>query len=132
MHYERIKSLQQRRYSHVSESQKQRNQNRIDHTSNILSKLEEQVGGDNGRLRTAKELLSLAGTETRTEGCKVILSDCLKLLRESAEDAGLAEYYRERMMEMPDETVAESPSIERYCFTDRDFAEGYRRSRRGY
>jgi hypothetical protein len=62
----------------------------------------------------------LAGTETRTEGCNVILSDCLKLLRESAEDAGLAEYYRERMMEMPDETVAESPSIERYCFTDRE------------
>jgi len=120
MNYARIKSLQQRRYSQVSESQTERNQERIDHTSSILSQLEEQVGGDNERLRTARELLSLAGSEVRTEGCNVILSDCLKLLRESAEDAGLAEHYREQMLEMPDETVSESPSVEKYCFNDRE------------
>ena len=118
MNYARIKSVQQRRYREVSESQKERNQERVDHASNILSQLEEQVGNDNGRLRTARELLSLAGSEVRTEGCNVILSDCLKLLRESAEDAGLTEYYREQVLEMPDETVSESPSVEKYCFTD--------------
>jgi hypothetical protein len=120
MNESRIKALRQRRYREVSNSQKERNQDRVDHASSILSELEEQVGDDNGRLRTAKELLSLAGSEMRTEGCNVILSDCLKLLRESAENAGLAEYYREQMREMPDETVSEPPSVERYCFTDRE------------
>jgi hypothetical protein len=116
----RIKALERQRYSEVSNSQKERNQDRVDHASSILSKLEEQVGDDNGRLETAKELVSLAGTETRTKGCNNILTDCLKLLRESAENAGLAEYYREQMREMPDETVSEPPSVERYCFTDRE------------
>lgn len=116
----RIKALERQRYSEVSNSQKERNQDRVDHASSILSKLEEQVGDDNGRLETAKELVSLAGTETRTKGCNNILTDCLKLLRESAENAGLAEYYREQVREMPDETVSEPPSVERYCFTDRE------------
>ena len=120
MNAARIKSLRQRRYREVNESQQERNQDRVDHASSILSKLEEQVGDDNGRLRTAKELLSLAGSEMRTEGCNVILSDCLKLLRESAEDAGLTEYYREQIREMPDETVSESPSAEEHLFSERE------------
>jgi t-SNARE complex subunit (syntaxin) len=120
MNYARIKSLQQRRYSQVSENQKERNQERIDHASSILSELEEQVGDDTERLETAKELLSVAGSETRTEGCNVVLTDCLKLLRKYAENTGLAEYYREQIEEIPDETVSESPSVERYCFTDRE------------
>lgn len=108
----RIKSLQQRRYSEVSERQRERNNKRVDHASGILSKLEEQVGDDNGRLSTAEELLSLAGSEIRTEGCNIVLRHCLKLLKASAEDAGFTEYYREQMREMPDETVSESPSVE--------------------
>jgi hypothetical protein len=130
MNYARIKSLQQRRYSQVSESQKDRNQERIDHASSLLSKLEEQVGDDNGRLRTAKELLSVAGSKTRTEGCNVVLSDCIKLLKESAQDAGVVELYREHMREMPDETVSEPPSVERYCFTDREEERRRRESAR--
>ena len=122
----RIKSLQQRRYSEVSERQRERNNTRVDHASGILSKLEEQVGDDNGRLSTAEELLSLAGSEMRTEGCNIVLKHCLKLLRRSAEDAGFTEYYREQMREMPDETVSESPSAGKYCFSER---EGDRRRR---
>ena len=124
----RIKALERQRYSDVSERQRERNKERVDHASSILSELEEQVGDDNGRLETARELLSLAGSETRTEGCNVILSDCLKLLKESAGDAGLAEYYREQMRRMPDETVSEPPSVEKYCADER----GYDRQRREY
>jgi t-SNARE complex subunit (syntaxin) len=116
----RIKTLERQRYSEVSERQRERNKERVEHASSILAELEKQVGDDNGRLETAKELVSLAGTETRTKGCNNILTDSLKLLRESAENAGLAEYYREQMREMPDETVSEPPSVERYCFTDRE------------
>jgi hypothetical protein len=120
MNYARIKSLQQQRYSDVNERQRERNQERVNHASSILSELEKQVGDDNGRLETAKELVSLAGTETRTKGCNKILADCLKLLKRSAEDAGLGEQYQEQMREMPDETVSESPSADKYCSSGRE------------
>lgn len=128
MNYARIKALERQRYSEVSERQRERNQERVEHASSILAELEKQVGDDNGRLETAKELVSLAGTETRTNGCNNILTDCLKLLRESAEDAGLADYYREQISEMPKETVSEPPSVEKYCADER----GYDRQRREY
>jgi len=115
----RIKALERQRYSDVSERQRERNKERVEHASSILAELEKQVGDDNGRLETAKELVSLAGTETRTKGCNNILTDSLKLLRECAEDAGLREYYREQMLEMPDETVSERPSAEKYRVGER-------------
>jgi hypothetical protein len=117
MNYSRVKPFQEQRYSEVSEQQQERNKERVDHASSILSELEERVENPTERLETAKELLSLAGTETTTEGCNTILTDCLKLMRESAEDAGLAEYYRQEMREMPSETIFKSPpepSQERY------------------
>jgi t-SNARE complex subunit (syntaxin) len=119
----RIKSLQKRRYSEVSDRQHERNQKRIDDASTILSKLEEEVKCDTERLETAKELLSLAGSKARTEGCAIILRRCLKLLRESAEDAGLAEYYREQMLEVPDETVSEPVPAEKYSEPTREELE---------
>jgi hypothetical protein len=116
----RIKALERQRYSDVSERQRERNSERVDHASSILSELEKKVGDDNGRLSTAEELLSLAGAEIRTEGCNIVLKHCLKLLKASAEDAGFTEYYREQMREMPDETVSESPSADKYCFSERE------------
>lgn len=116
----RIKALERQRYSDVSERQRERNSERVDHTSSILSELNEQVETPTERLETAKELLSVAGSETRTEGCNIALRHCLKLLRESAEDAGLAEYYRQQMRGMPDETVSESPSVEEHLFSERE------------
>ena len=113
----RVKAVQEQRYSEVSEQQQERNQERVSHASNILSELEERVENPTERLEIAKELLSLAGAETRTEGCNAILTDCLKLMRESAEDAGLSEYYQEQIEGMPSETVSESlpePSQERH------------------
>lgn len=106
MNHARIKSVRQRRYSEVSERQQERNRGRVDHTADLLSELEERVDDNTERLETAKELLSVAGSETRTEGCNVALSDCLKLLRRGAEQAGLTEYYREHMDEMPNKTVS--------------------------
>lgn len=117
----RIKSLQQRRYSEVSERQQERNRERVDHTADLLSELEERVDDDTERLETAKELISVAGSEVRTEGCNVALSDSLKLLRESAEDAGLVECYREYMDEMPNKTVSESLSAEDYYTHERGY-----------
>ena len=124
----RIKALERQRYSDVSERQRERNSERVDHTSSILSELNEQVETPTERLETAKEPLSVAGSETRTEGCNVVLSDCLKLLKECAEDAGLAQYYREQMREMPDETVSESPSVE----ADHIHERGYSKQKREY
>jgi hypothetical protein len=128
MNESRIKALRQRRYSEVNESQKERNQERVSHVADLLSELEGRIENDTGRLETAKELLSVAGSETRTEGCNVVLTDCLKLLKECAEDAGLAQYYREQMREMPDETVSESPSVE----ADHIHERGYSKQKREY
>jgi hypothetical protein len=61
----RIKSLRQRRYREVNESQQERNQNRVDHASSILSELEEQVGDDNGRKKGGDESLSVQNRITR-------------------------------------------------------------------
>ncbi|WP_152024081.1 hypothetical protein [Natronomonas moolapensis] len=116
----RIKALERQRYSDVSERQRERNSERVEHTSSILSELNEQVETPTETLETAKELLSVAGSETRTEGCNIALRHCLKLLRESAEDSGLAEYYREQMLKMPDETVSESLSVEKYCVDEQE------------
>lgn len=125
MNYARIKSLQQQRYSDVNERQRERNQERVNYASSILAELEKQVEDDNGRLETAKELVSLAGMETRTKGCNKILADCLKLLKKSAEDAGLGEQYQEQIRKMPDKTVSESPSADKYCSSGRE--DGRRR-----
>lgn len=102
----RIKSLQEQKYSEVDDQQMERNQERVEHASSILSELEKRVESPTERLEMAKELLSVAGSEVYTEGCNIVLSDCLKLLRESAEDAGLAEYYRKQIQEMPDKAVS--------------------------
>ena len=116
----RLKSLRQQRYREVNESQQERNQERVSHVADLLSELEGRIEADTGRLETAKELLSVAGSETRTEGCNVVLTDCVKLLKESAENHGLIKLYREHMREMPDESVSESPSVKKYCFADRE------------
>jgi len=120
MNDSRVKAVRDQRYSEASERQQERNRERVDHASSILSELNEQVETSTERLETAKELLSVAGSEIRTEGCNIALRHCLKLLRESAEDSGLAEYYREQMREMPDETVSESPSADKYCVRERE------------
>lgn len=109
MNYERVKRLRERRYSEVGKQQQERNQKRVDHAGGLFSKLEEQVEEKkNERLQTAKELLSLAGAETRTSGCNVILTDCLELLRETAEQLGCNEVYEEQMERMPNKTVSKS------------------------
>lgn len=123
MKYKQINSHRKRKYSEVSDRQHKQNQERIDDASTILSKLEEEVECDNGRLETAKELLSLAGSKARTEGCAIILRRCLKLLRESAEDVGLVEYYREQVSKMPDETVSEPVPAEKYSEPTREELE---------
>jgi len=104
----RIKTLRQQRYREVDDEQGERNRERIDHVSSILSGLEERTENPTTRLETAKELLSLAGAKIGTRGCNTILTDCLKLIRESAEDAGLGEYYREQMPKMPSKTVSKT------------------------
>lgn len=116
MNCARIEAVRQRRYSEVSERQRERNKERVNHAADLLSELEERVDDDTERLETAKGLLSVAGSETRTEGCNVVLTDCLKLLRESAEQAGLTEFYREHMMEMPKESAlgSDKRSAEEY------------------
>jgi len=96
----------------VSERQQERNRERVSHASSILSELEDRIDNPTERLETAKELRSLAGRETRTEGCNTILTDCLKLMRESAEDAGFGEYHREQRRKVPSEAVSESPPAE--------------------
>ena len=104
----RVKTLRQQRYRDVDDEQGERNQERVDHVSSILSELEERIENPTARLETAKELLSLAGIETGTRGCNTILTDCLHLIRESAEDTGLGEYYREQMREMLSKTVSKT------------------------
>lgn len=120
MNDSRVKTVRDQRYSEVNERQQERNRERVDHTSSILSELNEQVEIPTERLETAKELLSIAGSETQTEGCNIALRHCLKLLRESAEDAGLAEHYRQQMRGMPDETASESSSAEEHLFSERE------------
>jgi t-SNARE complex subunit (syntaxin) len=122
----RIKSLQQRRYSEVDNQQVERNQERIEHLSSILSALEEQVKNPTEKLEATKELLSVAGTETRTEGCNVVLSDCLKLLREVAKESGCREVYDERIEKMPAEAVSELQQQSGY-HPDREPVEEKRR-----
>jgi len=122
----RIKSLQQRRYSEVDDQQVERNQERIEHVSSIISALEGQVKTPTKRLETTKELLSVAGTETRTEGCNVVLSDCLKLLREVAEQSGCREMYDEQIEKMPTEAISESQQQSGY-HPDRESLEEKRR-----
>jgi hypothetical protein len=51
----RIKALERQRYSDVSERQRERNSERVDHTSSILSESNEQVETPTERLETAKE-----------------------------------------------------------------------------
>jgi hypothetical protein len=124
----RLKSLRQQRYREVNESQQERNQERVSHVADLLSELEERIEADTGRLETAKELLSVAGSEIRTNGCNVVLTDCTNMLKESAEYHRLVELYREHVREMPDETVSESPSVE----ADHIHERGYSKQKREY